>query len=963
MAVQHNLRPRARANRGRTIGVAAHKRGGAERLSMPNGRNLVFAFSSFRLFATERRLEKAGKLVPLRGRALDLLIILVERAGEVVANRTLLEDVWLDVNVEESSLRFHIRTLRKILGEDQPDARYIANVPGRGYCFVAPVERTDRLEAPASDSLLPGPRTNLPTRASAIIGRTDNIEAVSRELARRRIVTITGPGGIGKTTLAIATAEALRTSFDDAVFFVDLVPIEDPALVVSALASALGVALRADDPVSAIVDFLRDKRCLIVLDNCEQVIDAAATLAERISQDTKGTHLLITSRESLRIAGERVHRLMPLECPPIKAEMTPDEAMMYAAVRLFVSRATASLDGFSLDTALAPVAGEICRRLDGIPLAIELAAARVEFFGVAALAKGLNDMFALLTKGRRFALPRHQTLRATLDWGYNLLSPIEQIVLRRIASFRATFTLESALAVIVGPQVSLQDALDAIANLVAKSLLCADNSSSETVQYRLLESTRQYATEKLVASGEMLEAARRHAEHHVKLLENTPVNWESTSAKHWLQLYAGRIDDVRAALDWSFSPGGDPSIGLQVITASARLWFKLSLILEYRERIERSLLSLSEGSQPDAITEMRLQFALGYALWYSAGPPDSLERAFARALELADQVGDGPARLQALWGVWAAHRARGQYQKTLAVAERYQAVARTTGDPAATVLGDRILGLTHHYLGNQDTARRILEPVLSMARRAETAPNAEFQLGPDVATGTVLTRIYWLQGFPDRAMATLQEAIAAAQRADHWFSLYYVLCFAGCPLSLWIGDLAQTQTCLDMIRGRAMPEQTRRSWVLILRLRQGDERDALIASFLEPRLDLSTAEQIAALTSTATISLPQPNDDAGDAHWSLPEILRVNAELLLWHRVPDAAAAAESKLLAALDIARQQSTLSWELRSATSLARLWHRSGRVTEARDLLAATCDRFTEGFDTADVVKARRLITEWS
>ena len=413
-----------------------------------------------------------------------------------------------------------------------------------------------------------------------IVGRSDSMEAVSHELSRTRIVTIAGPAGIGKTSLAIATAATLRSSFGDAVLFVDLAPIEDPSLVVSTLASALRLVLRADEPVAAIIDFLRDERILIVLDNCEQVIEAVAGLADRILRETVETHMLITSREPLRIAGERVHRLAPLECPPVKADITAGEAKAYAAVQLFVERATASVDGFSLDDASAPAVSEICRRLDGIPLAIELAAARVEFFGVATLASRLDNMFAVLTQGRRFALPRHQTLRATLDWGYDLLSPTEQTVLRRIAVFRATFTLDSALAVVVGPAVSVENAIDAMADLVAKSLLSADDTG-DTVLYRLLEATRLYATERLAASDEGPQTARRHAEHHLTLIETAPTNWQSDAGKQWLQLHAGRIDDFRAALDWSFSEGGDLSIGLRLTANSVRLWLRLSLTLEY----------------------------------------------------------------------------------------------------------------------------------------------------------------------------------------------------------------------------------------------------------------------------------------------------------------------------------------------------------------------------------------------
>jgi predicted ATPase/DNA-binding winged helix-turn-helix (wHTH) protein len=611
-----------------------------EGLGVLDNRNSVLAFGPFRLFPAERRLEKEGSPVRLGGRALDLLIVLVERTGEIVPNRALLTAVWPDVNVEESSLRFHIRNLRKALGDTQSDTRYVTNVSGRGYCFVAQVHRMPgadgpRPGGPQSGGARGGASSNLPARRTVIVGRSDSMETVSRELSRTRIVIIAGPAGIGKTSLAIATAATLRGSFGDAVLFVDLAPIEDPSLVISTLASTLRLGLRADEPVAAIIDFLRNERILIVLDNCEQVIEAVAGLADRILRETVETHMLITSREPLRIEGERVHRLAPLECPPVKADITAGDARAYAAVQLFVERAAASVDGFSLDDASAPAVSEICRRLDGIPLAIELAAARVEFFGVATLANRLDNLFAVLTQGRRFALPRHQTLRATLDWGYNLLSPTEQTVLRCIAIFRATFTLDSALAVVVGPPISVENAIDAMANLVDKSLLSAD-STGDTVIYRLPEATRLYATERLAASDDAPRTARRHAEHHLTLIETAPTSWQTDAGKRWLQLHAGRIDDFREALDWSFSQGGgsqdgDLSIGLRLTANSVRLWLRLSLTVEHVAKIERALPRLAELPQPDAVMEMRLWIAFGYAIWYSASRRDRLEVAFARA--------------------------------------------------------------------------------------------------------------------------------------------------------------------------------------------------------------------------------------------------------------------------------------------------------------------------------------------
>jgi tetratricopeptide (TPR) repeat protein len=274
---------------------------------------------------------------------------------------------------------------------------------------------------------------------------------------------------------------------------------------------------------------------------------------------------------------------------------------------------------------------------------------------------------------------------------------------------------------------------------------------------------------------------------------------------------------LRAALDWSFSRGGDLSMGLRLTANSIRLWLKLSLTLEYVARVERALPRLVELPQPDAVVEMRLWTAFGYAIWYSASHRDRLEVAFTRALELANRAGDVSARLHARWGMWAIRRARGEYREALAFADDYAALARKSGNHADVVLGDSILGLTHHYLGNQAAAGQALERVRTIVRRTGTATDTDFQLTSEVAVPALLSRILWLQGFPDQAMAALHEAVDASQRADHWFSLYYTVCLAGCPLTLWIGDLAQTQAYLNIAVNNAADDRWKECWALMLR--------------------------------------------------------------------------------------------------------------------------------------------------
>jgi predicted ATPase/DNA-binding winged helix-turn-helix (wHTH) protein len=925
----------------------------------------LLTFGPFQLRPARQSLLRDGNAVRLGSRALNLLTVLVERAGELVSKDELARRVWPGMVVEDANLRVHVSALRKILGDGGAGERFINTVAGRGYCFVARVGRTH--DAVAADPSVGAAAAlgNLPAPLTRTIGRDQAIGMIAKRTLRHRFVTIVGPGGIGKTTVAVAVAGNLVGSYRHQVCFVDLGRLADHRLVASTLASVLGVALSTEDPLPGLLAYLRSKSVLIVLDNCEHVIDSAAVLAEGILKGAKGVHLLATSREPLRAEGEWVYRLSSLAVPPRSARMSLADALAFPAIELFVERATAALDTFELDDADAATVCQICRRLDGIPLAIELAAAHINLFSVREFAARLADGVSLLTAGRRTALPRHRTLRATLDWSHALLSDAERIGFRRLAVMAGQFTMEAAVAVVADATVPASNVLEVMAGLVGKSLITTD-VGGKAIQYRLLETTRAYAAEKLAQSCDAEPSALRYAMYYRDLVQRGEAEWKVEAGAEWLSTYAGNIDDIRAAIDWAFAPAGDLPVGLDLIAASAQVWFQLSLMAEYRERVERALQRLTAASEPNDFVEMRLRAGLGHALWYTANEPDRMEHEFARALLLAERVGDRYVQLQALWGLWAVRRGRGEYRAGLEVASRYEAIARGVGDRRFIILGDRILGLTNHFLGNQTLARQHVERVRTQSCGAKPTPNTDWQVDSRIAMPTLLARIQWIQGFPDQAMATAQEAIAAAQQADHWFSLCYVLYTAACPLSLWLGSLEETHRHLSVLAaraaGNAAVEAWRQSYALILRLRQGGEGDSLIASFLEPRMELSKTSEVAALASLPAIPVPLPEAEPADALWSLPEVLRVDAELLLWHGVSNAAEAAETKLLRSLDLARQQSALSWELRSAMSLARLWRRVGRAAEARELLAATSDRFTEGFGTDDVAKARRLVEDW-
>jgi DNA-binding winged helix-turn-helix (wHTH) protein len=411
----------------------------------------AISFGPFRLVPTQRLLLEDDNPVRLGSRALDILTALVERPGELVGKDELIARVWQGTFVEEGNLKFQVSALRRVLGDGRAGRRYIATSPGQGYRFVAPVSVA---QAPAGASLSAAPtgqNNNLRAQLTRLIGRADAVSRIVARLQRHRLLSIVGPGGIGKTSVAIAAAKTSVNTDEHGVWLIDLAPLTDPTLIPSAVAQVLGFDIRSGDPVPGLVGALRDRRLLLVLDNCEHVIEAAATLAVAILKGTAGVHILATSREPLRVEGEYVQRLPPLSSGFPSDRLSVAEALAFPAVELFVERAADCLSEFELTDEEAPIVAEICRKLDGIPLAIELAAARVETFGVRGLATHLDDRFGLLTSGRRSGPPRHRTLRAALDWSYDVLSEPERAVLRRLAIFMGGFTLDAACAVVSDP--------------------------------------------------------------------------------------------------------------------------------------------------------------------------------------------------------------------------------------------------------------------------------------------------------------------------------------------------------------------------------------------------------------------------------------------------------------------------------------------------------------------------------
>src|ERR1700677_1995241 len=662
-------------------------------------RGKIASFGPFRLHATKRLLEKNGTALKIGSRALDILIMLLEHAPEVVSKRDLMRRVWGQLVVDEVSLRFHVATLRKRLGDGDSSVSYITNIPGQGYCFAGAVSWA---EARARPGKAPTAAPQLPREPLLMVGRDPVVRALTAQLKKQRFVSIVGAGGIGKTTIALTLAHRMLSEFKGAVHFLDLGAVEDSRLLASLLASQLGLVAVSDQPLPVILTFLREQRMLLVFDSCEHLIEAVATLTENIFRDAPRVHILVTSREALRAEGEHVHHLPPLECPPHTESLTATQALAFPAVQLFVKQVTNSGHAFELTDADAPIVAEICRRLDGIALALELAASRVGAHGVRGTASLLDKQFRLLWRGRRTALPRHQTLSATLDWSYNLLSPTERLVLRRLAVFVGGFSLEAALDV-AAESLDPAEVTETLATLVDKSLVTSDRTTA--MRYRLLDTTRAYAWQKLTERGEDLKIVRRHCECITRALERFGLQIGAIPSPESIHFFVLNLGNLRAALEWSLSDQGDSGLGAKLAGASACLFFQARLLPEcvaWTEHAVGALDTLSKGTRLEL--ELLACFALSFMI--TRGNVPAAHTALVRALDIAERLKDAPMQLYLLQALYKWQIRSGDLRGFRELTDRLATVAKEIPDPLANAIAHGLFSVTCFFTGDNHEVSR-----------------------------------------------------------------------------------------------------------------------------------------------------------------------------------------------------------------------------------------------------------------
>ncbi|MGA0594974.1 ATP-binding protein [Enterovirga sp. CN4-39] len=876
----------------------------------------VVEFGGFRLLLGARQLLKDGHPVAMGGRALELLIALLERHGDVVSREELLARAWPNLFVEEANLRVQMAALRRVLGDGQDNQRYIVNVARRGYCFVGEVRLT---EAPAHEGPSPdvtqARRQNLPNALVSVFGREAAVAAIGASLSKSRLVTIVGSGGVGKTTTALQAARSYLDQYDS-IILVELAQISEPVRVESSTAAAISMTLGIEQQPLLHVPPLG--RSLVILDNCEHVAEAAAQVAETLLLNSPELKILATSREPLRAAGEVVSRLSGLELPPHGAATL--DALDFPAIRLFVERAADLLGSYSPTPEDLPAIVALCRRLDGIPLAIELAAGRVDTFGVPGLIQQLDDVFRLLVSGRRTALPRHRTLHATLNWSYNQLSPAEQTTLSRLSIFSGLFSLDAASSVASIEEPSWST-IDDLTNLVSKSLISVEFSQA-LPRYRLLDTTRTYAREKLRKSGEHDRLSRRHAAHLKEQMSAAERDLPQMTEPAWMSTYAPHVDDLRAALAWCFGPTGDAELGTELAVASSVLWFQLSLVSEGRRYFEHALAALEGHRRADPAREIALLSSLGTALIYTTGPGPEIDRLWERAATIAKEAKVVDLELEVLSGAWLSELTSGRYPSSLATAEAFRHLAvATTGDAAAATvrIAERLIGVSQFFLGHVVEARQQFETVIE-SRAAALSPLVRMQYDQGLNARAYLSMVLWLLGSSEAAQDSATRCVADAQERGHATSLSLVLVEAGCPVPFYGGDLDTMEARVGMLQdiSRRHPFGPWRAWGRCFRgsllFGRGDfgravehlsggldelartrwpVRRALFLCHLAQALDAEGNPARAGAPIEEALSLCAATGEG----WLLPELLRVQAVLL----------ARESREQALTTLARAQS--------------------------------------------------------
>lgn len=928
------------------------------------------SFGPFTLDPEARSLSESGTPVRLGARALDILIALTERSGELVTKEELFARIWPDRVVVDANLAVHMTALRRALGDGRDGTNYIATIAGRGYQFVAPLVPLSAL-ALRNDGQREASRAKNGRRPHPVelIGRGDAVKEIVARTRAERMVTLVGTAGIGKTSAALAVAELLTEDFAAGVWWVELAPLASADLLVPTIATTMGIKLPAGDAIQALSSALRGTPQLIVLDNCEHLIDGAAHVASGLLAATPELHLLATSREPLAIPGEHVHRLATLEAPAEREHLDAAAALAYPAVLLLAQRVSASVQDFVLDDEDAGSAARICRELDGIPLALEMAAARVAAFGMSGVAQQLDNRIRLLSEGQR-GTPRQRSMTAALDWSFDLLSEKHRAILSGLGLFAGGFTLEAARHV-CAPNDVLVDFADTVGTLVEKSLVADDFRDGGATRFRLLEITREYALEKLRASDSKDEVARRHAEYFTQLLVTARANAKRGEA-YDPRSYAPDLDNLRAALDWALS-SSDTRLGVALAAASGPIFVGMGLFEECHRWMTRAKASIGADSRGSR-DELEIQATIASSMFFTSGITGESADTWSEMLAMARSLGAEDYQLDGLFAIWSYHIRAPHYDKAMAAIREHEALTVGSSDADRLTITHWSLGVTlHHAGGDLAAARRHFQAGLDI-ETASARQGFLQRIGFDrrAAGLALLAFVAVLQGNTREAMTLGTQAIEEGRTSGYIVPVCEVLLWDGYTRFLGRCDSTALEAEADELAALAgkyalaSHHQLGRGLQGLCRARAGDLATAepllasshanLVKSQYGPVNPLLVSELAAVMGEQGRIeeALAVLDDfaraDGNPTNWATAELLRRRAELI--RRLPGDHGAEEERLLReAMAFAREQGALLWEIRAAMSLA------DRIGEAaRAIVSDICSRFPADGESADLADAR-------
>lgn len=950
----------------------------------------AFSFGAFILSPGKRILRKDGTVLSLGGRAFDMLVAMVERNGTVLTTEELMAIAWPGVIVVESNVRVQMANLRRTLGCGRDGARYIANVAGRGYCFVEPVRRIDSVAHPSPTSAEPdaappaahvdgakptaGSLSTFPAPLEGAIGRDACIAELAQVVNERRLVTVVGAAGAGKTTLATLVAHTLD-AFDGSMFFVDLSVIDREEMVTEAVASALGYMVSGGDLLPGLLEVLSVRRTLIVLDNCEHVISAAASLCLQIMNGTRHVFLLNTSREALRVREEFVYLLRPLAFPQHTERLTTEQAMTWPAIQLFMERAWegGARGGMSDDE--AQIVAALCRRLDGNPHAIGLVASRVGTYGIQGVADLFASQLALHWQGRRHDSPRHQTVEALIDWSHNLLPERDRQVLQRLSVFSGAFSGEAAVTVTSDDAIDAFQVREAVGNLVDKSLIAVSGESDET-HLRLLETTKAYAAARLARLPGGDRFARRHALYYAEQLRKLSDGHLRTSAGGE-RARVLEVGNVRTAIEWAFSAGHDPTLAITMWCMAATFFLELGLIRECKRTCERAINELPDQFRSTQ-TELRLLDLTAITYFAGADYDGAMKQVLERGLELSQQLGDNKSLFHFLTGLHLAMITTGEFQNSLLVCDQYSALAIKYGGPTESIIAGWMTGSSKHYTGDLVGADASFAASAQLLAQHGIGPLHYFEVMKEIIANINTARVKWALGMPTQALQLALNVIDAGRRLPGSLAMRVTLCF---HILLNHGLHDQAQGLIEELENLSIDYNTsvRRQVVNVVKgflLTELGQSEAAINHLQQclvmlppPKMSVVRTDALQALAEAqracgnvtgALASINEAIDLARvtKGEFNFPDLLRTKAEVLMsFPRV--GMEEVEEVLSEAVDRARKQGALGWELRATLTVVKARASQGRNKEAKEMLEHVYSRFTEGFDTNELRAAAQAL----